>query len=103
LDIYDLSSDTWKVGSPSGIGLEAPVALIRGDRIFVWGGVNAESGFNNRLLVYSISSDEWIEGQSGGKGRRSHSGVSLEGVLYYFGGFNRDELDSLDRFIIPEP
>jgi N-acetylneuraminic acid mutarotase len=103
MDIYDLSSNSWKTGSPSGVDLEAPVAVLRGDRIFVWGGVSPESGFSDRLLVYLISSDEWIEGQSGGTGRRSHSGVSFDGVLYYFGGFNRDELETLDRFLIPEP
>ena len=103
LEIYDSQEDSWTNGASLRVGLESAAAAVVDSRIYVWGGNRDGSPFQRDLYVYNIDSNTWQKAQSGGTGRRYHAGDSSDGILYFHGGFNGDELDTLERFQIPKP
>ena len=101
LDIYEISSDSWRVGLAGGGRRKSHVSLESDGKIYFYGGVEEDNGeVLNTLDIYDISSTSWSRGFAGGSGREGHVGLKLDSTIYFWGGIdgNGELQNTLDGF-----
>ena len=56
--------------------------------------------YSNDLYIYDLNANTWSQGLSGGTARRYHAAAAVNGILYFFGGWNGSYLSTMDRYAI---
>lgn len=106
-EIYSGSSTAytdklWKYNTSTGTTTELSIvnapaarveaaAVVYANKIYVFGGVNSSSGYDQNLYIYDIDSNSWTTLAASGvwpSGRRGHSAVIYNAKMYVFAGRN---------------
>ncbi len=88
VEIFDLNSQQWTVGSgkPTPVS-EIGAAVVRG-RIFVPGGRLSSGEVSRALEIYDPASNTWSQGAAMPVGLSAYALAAYEGRLYLFGGWD---------------
>lgn len=84
--IYNFVTGSWNSGR-AGLARAGHTAVVKDNKMYVYGGDDGGNFVYNTLLVYDIMNDVWLAaGPSGPGPRTNHSAVFYNNKMYVYGG-----------------
>lgn len=99
-DNYSLDSETLLTPPPRWSNYSPSLANYRDEAVFVSGGFDSTFKKLSKVLVYIVKNDSWLVGEGRvpelNMARKFHNSCSLGDRVYVFGGYNREDLNSVE-------